>query len=551
MLPSWIAQYQRAWLGRDVVAGLVAAAIVIPKALAYATIAGLSIQVGLYTALVPTAIYALFGGSRVLSVSSTTTIAILSGAALAPFAAEGSSVNLVSACATLTVLVGAMLLAAAVLKLGFVANFISEPVLIGFKAGIGCVILVDQAPKLLGIHIDKGSFLHNIAQIAQHIPETAVATLLLAVVTIVLLLSVEHWLPKLPAPLVAIGAGIVGMAFFGLADLGIATVKPVPTGLPPLTWPDWQLIEALWPAAAGIALMSFTETVAAGRAFALQGETAAPANRELVATGLANAGSALLGAMPSGGGTSQTAVNRRAGAQSQLAGGVTALTSLAVLLALAPLVGLMPEATLAAVVVVYSVELIKPAEFANIRRVRRMEFRWAVVAFLGVVLLGTLQGIVVAIVVSLASLAFQVADPPLRRIVKQRGQAVYRAREPGEDTSDDEEIAGLLILRPEGRLFFANVDRVGEKIRAQIEATQPQVVLLDLRAVFDLEYTALKSLTDAEARWRERGVRLWLANFNPGMRDAIEASALGRALGPDRLHARLAEAVDHYRAGAR
>src|SRR6187549_3876432 len=202
--PDWLRAYPKEWLRPDLVAGLTAAAVVIPKAMAYATIAGLPVQVGLYTALVPMVIYALVGTSRPLSVSTTTTIAILSAAALGKVVPDGDPAALMSASATLTLLVGLLLVLAGLFRLGFVANFISEPVLIGFKAGIGLVIVLDQIPKLLGIHFPKSGFFGNLRAIVQHLPETSVPTLAVAVATIVLLVSLEHWLPRAPAPLIVV-----------------------------------------------------------------------------------------------------------------------------------------------------------------------------------------------------------------------------------------------------------------------------------------------------------------------------------------------------------
>ncbi|HQR44715.1 MAG TPA: SulP family inorganic anion transporter, partial [Thermoanaerobaculia bacterium] len=406
---EWLAGYRRGWLSADVVAGLTTAAVVVPKALAYATVAGLPVEVGLYTAFVPMLVYALFGSSRPLSVSTTTTLAILAGAEFSALSLPGDSAGLLRAAATLTLMVGIVLVAAAVLRMGFLANFISEPVLVGFKAGIGLVIVLDQLPKLLGIHIRKGGFFHNVAEVLRGVPETSVPTLAVGAATILLLVGIEHVAPKLPAPLIAIAAAILGVKALGLGAQGVGVVGHVPQGFPSPVLPDPSLAEGLWPAALGIALMSFTETMAAGRAFARSDEPSPRGNRELLATGLGNALGALLGGMPAGGGTSQTAVNRLAGAKTQLAGLVTSGVTLLTMLFLAPAIGLMPHATLAAVVIVYSVGLIAPAEFASILRIRRLEFIWALVAFGGVVLLGTLKGILVAVIVSVVGLAFQVA----------------------------------------------------------------------------------------------------------------------------------------------
>ena len=543
---EWIRDYQKEWLRLDIIAGLTAAAVVIPKAMAYATIAGLPVQVGLYTAFLPMLIYAALGTSQPLSVSGTTTLAILTGAAIGEVAPGGSAESLLAACATLTLLVGGILVVAAVLRLGFVANFISEPVLIGFKAGIGLVIVFDQLPKLMGIHFPKGSFFHNLLAIAKGIPESSLATVAVGAVMVGMLVAIEHLMPRAPAPLIAVASGIAGVSLFHLQTYGVHTVGRVPTGLPSLTLPDFSLIEQLWPAAAGIALMSFTETIAAGRAFAAIGEPPLKPNRELVATGFANAGGALLGAMPAGGGTTQTAVNRLAGARSQLAGLVTSVAALVTMLLLAPIIGLMPDATLAAVVIVYSVGLIKPAEFRAILKVRRTEFAWAVVALAGVVAFGTLKGILVAIIVSLVALAYQAADPPVYVLGRKPGTNVFRPR--STEHPEDQTFPGLLLLRLEGRIFFANAGRVGDKIMVLVAAAKPKVVLIDFSSVFDVEYTALKRLAEGEARERENSISLWLASLNPAVLAVVQRSPLGETLGRERMFFNLEQAVAKYQA---
>ena len=543
-VPDWIRDYQKDWIRWDLIAGLTAAAVVIPKAMAYATIAGLPVQVGLYTAFLPMVIYAVLGTSRPLSVSTTTTLAILAAAAFGEVVPDGAPASLLTASATLTLLVGVVLVLAALLRLGFVANFISEPVLIGFKAGIGLVIVLDQIPKLLGIHFQKGPFFHNVLAIVRNLPDASIATVAVGAAMVGILVAIEHWFPRAPAPLIAVGTGIAGVSLLGLQAYGVRTVGQVPTGLPPFTLPDFSLIVQLWPAAVGIALMSFTETIAAGRAFAGSGEPTPQPNRELLATGLANAGGALVGAMPAGGGTTQTAVNRLAGARSQAAELVTAAGSLVTMLLLAPFIGLMPDATLAAVVIVYSIGLIKPAEFRTILRVRRTEFLWALVALAGVVLLGTLKGILVAIIVSLIALAYQVADPPVRVLGRKPGTNVFRPR--SKEHPEDETFPGLLLLRTEGRIFFANAARIAEKMKPLVAEAKPKVVALDLAGVFDLEYTALKTLTEAEQRHRERGVLLWLVGLNPGVLAMVQRSPLGETLGRERMFFNLEQAVARY-----
>ena len=543
---EWLVEYRREWVRRDLVAGLTTAAVVIPKAMAYASVAGLPIQVGLYTALIPMIVYGVLGTSRPLSVSTTTTLAILTGAELGEVVPDGGAAALLQATALLTVMVGATLILASVLRLGFVANFISEPVLVGFKAGIAVVIVVDQIPKVLGIHFAKGSFLHNVGAIARGLPDISIPTVAVGLLTMAGLAAIEGLKPRWPAPLLVIAAAIAGVGLLGWQRYGLELVGAIPTGLPGMTMPDLGLVAQLWPGALGMALMSFTETIAAGRAFAKSDEPSPRPNAELLATGMANAVGGFWGSMPAGGGTSQTAVNRMTGARTQIAGIVTASMALLTLLLLSPLIGLMPQAVLAGVVIVYSIGLFHPADFRDILKVRRTEFVWAVAALLGVMLLGTLRGILVAIIFSLVSLAQQVANPPLHVLGRKRGTNVFRPRSP--EHPDDELFPGLLLLRLEGRVFFLNAERIAEKLRVLIAETRPRVIVLDLSGVFDLEYSALRMLMEGERRQREGGVMVWLAGLSPEVYAVVRRSPLGETLGPERLLFNLEIAVDRYRA---
>ncbi len=543
-IPEWLQPFRKDWLRPDVIAGLTAAAVVIPKAMAFATIAGLPVQVGLYTAFVPMVIYAVLGTSRVLSVSTTTTLAILTAAELGEVVPSGDPAALLTATATLTFLVGGILMVASILRLGFVANFISEPVLVGFKAGIGVVIVVDQLPKILGIHIARGGFLQNVLSTIKGIPNASLTTVALGLSMLALLLVIERFWPKASAPLMAVAAGIAAAYLLNLQTRGVELVGHIPEGIPSVISPERSLVMRLWPGALGIALMSFTETVAAGRAFARTDDPPPRATRELLATGLANMGGALLGAMPGGGGTTQTAVNRLAGARTQVAELVTAAGALLTMLFLAPLLGLMPQATLAAVVIVYSFGLIKPIEFRDILSIRRTEFIWAVVAFAGVMLLGTLKGILVAIVVSLIMLAYHLADPPLYVLRRKPGTNVFRPQTP--EHPDDESFPDLLLLRLEGPVFFANAAQIAHKIEPLITKAQPRVVVVDLTAVLDMEYTALKMFAEATKRQRDRGVQVWLVGMTPGVLAIVQKSSLGKMLGREAMHYNLEIAVARY-----
>jgi high affinity sulfate transporter 1 len=513
--------------------------------MAYATIAGLPVQVGLYTAVVPMLVYAFLGTSRSLSVSTTTTIAILTAAELSRAVPDGNAAGLLAAAVTLAALTGVVLAVAGVLRLGFLAKFISDPVLVGFKAGIGLVIVVDQLPKFLGVHIDKGGWFHNLVATLAQLPHLSMPTAMIALLTAALLVGLEHFLPRSPAPLIAIGAAIAVSALMGLQASGVSVVGPIPAGLPDFAIPSIALAQVMWPGALGIALMSFTETIAAGRAFAEKGEPRPEANRELFATGAANVAGGFFGGMPAGGGTSQTAVNRHAGARTQMAGLVTALTGAATLLFLSPVLALMPLAALAAVVIVTSLPLISIASFRAIRRYRILEYTWTVAACLGVVVLGTLNGILVAVALSMVALIYLASHPPVYVMVRKPGTDVFRPV--SAEHPEDEKVPGLLIMRTDGRIHFANVEYIGDQMWPHIIAERPRVVLLDCSGIVGFEYTAVMALSDAEERLKEDGMELWLARLSPEALAQVQRTALGDRLGRERMHFTLALAVEAYR----
>ena len=538
----WVTSYQRAWLSGDVLAGITAAAVVIPKAMAYATIAGLPVEAGLYVVVFPMLAYALAGTSRVLSVSSTSTIAILVAAELDEIAGRG--IDPVQAAAVLGLLTGVFLLAAGLLRLGFLANFISDPVLTGFKAGIGLVIVADQLPKLLRLSLHVPGFLRSIAATVGHVPEAHLPTVVLAAATLALLLALEHFLPRVPAPLVALAGGVAAATWLDARQLGWTMTGAITSGLPAFRLPPWSLAGTLWPGAMGIALMSYIESIAAARAFARPGEPRLLPNRELGALGVANLLSGLTGAIPAGGGTSQTAVNRSSGARTQLAEVVTAGVGICALLFLGPLISRIPQATLAAVVVVATLPLIAPADFTNIGRIRKTELWWALVACAGVVFIGTLRGILVAVALSLLTLLHQANHPEVYTLVRKRGTDVFRR--PSGEHPDDESIDRLLLVRTEGRLTFANVTQIVLRLQTLVDEASPAVVVLDCSAIPDIEYTALRALLEFETRLREAGIELWLVALNPAALDVVRRIGLSQRPGSKRLFFTVPDAVETY-----
>ena len=382
----------------------------------------------------------------------------------------------------------------------------------------------------------------------RHLTSISTPTLLVGVCTIVLLAAFERVRPHSPVPLAAVAFGILASWWLGLDAHGVATVGHIPQGLPSVTLPSLDLALPLLPGALGIALMSFTESIAASRAFVGQSDPPIDPNRELVALGAANLAGALFGAMPAGGGTSQTAVIRAVGGHSQKASIVTALAALATMLVLAPLLGLLPQAVLAGVVIVYTVGLIQPSEFVAIHRFRSMELRWALAALVGVLVFGTLDGILVAIVISLIGLASQAVNPNVYVIGRKRGEDVLR---PERVDHDDEQFEGLLIVRPEGRLFFVNARYVADRIEALVRERCPHTLALDLSRVPDIEYSAFGTLQEMEQRLSKGGVTVWYADMSPTVRQRLQAAGIARRIGNDRLFPNARAVISRYVASDR
>jgi sulfate permease, SulP family len=510
---GWQRAYRRPWLRGDLAAGLTTAAVVIPQAMAYATIAGLPVQTGLYVATVPMLAYALLGTSRPLSVSTTSTLSALTAAAVA-VAAEGDPARAPVAASTLAVLAGGLLLLAGLLRLGFLADFISAPVLAGFKAGTGLLIAAGQLGKLLGIPQQGGGFFAKVTSALSHLEEANGPTVLLAAVSIAVLLALRRWAPRsLPGPLLVVTLGIGLAVTTRLADRGVALVGAIPPGLPGPAAPDLAMVQALVPAAAGVALMAFVESIAAARAFTAAGEPEVDADQELRALGGANLAGGCFQAFPAGGGLSQTAVNRETGARSQLAGIVTALVVVLTLLFLTPLFERLPQATLGAVVIVAVAGLVDLAALGRIRRLRVRDFRLALVALAGVLVLGVLQGVLLAVVVSMLTLVYGTNHPPIEVLGRRPGTAFWRdlERHPGDRT-----VPGLMVVRPVASIYFGNGPRVRRRLLDLVDAAapRPEVVLVDLGAVPDIDVTALEVLGSFDADLRRRGITLWLANLN-------------------------------------
>lgn len=513
----WLREYRREWLRVDAVAGLTTAALVIPQSMAYATLAGLPVQAGLYTALAAMPVYALLGTSRPLSVSVSSTVSILTASALVGIPPE----RVPATAALLAVLFGVTMLVAGLLRLGFLAEFISYPVLVGFKAGTGLFIASGQLGKLLGVNVPSGDFFEQVGRAVARLPEAHPPTVALGLGGIALLLALRRWAPRVPGPLVVVVLGIGAALGLGLAARGVAVIGPIPQGLPTPALPDLADARALFWATLGIALMSSIDTVGAARAFATRDEPRIDANRELVALGASAVAAGLLRGYPPDGGMSQTAVNRAAGARTQLAELITAAVVVLTLTLLTPLFESLPQAALGALVLVAVAGLVDVAAMRRIGAVRRRDLLLCLVAVAGVLLVGILDGVLIAVLVSMLTLLYQTNAQPVELLGREPGTRRWRAS-PGP--GDLESIVGLMVVRAQGRLYFANAQRVADQVLALVDRLSPlpRVVVFDASVIPDLEYTALLALAGLHQELQRRGVGFWLAGLHRVPREMLQ-----------------------------
>ena len=491
----WPLRYRPAWLGSDLIAGLSTAAVVIPQAMAYAAVAGLPVQVGLYTACVPMVAYALAGTSRPLSVSVTSSIAAVTATAVAGLP------DPVHAASALALFSGIVLVLGFFVRLGFVADLISAPVLAGFKVGIGISIAVGQLHSLLGVPVPGSRVSVQLAHAITTIPHASMTTLGLSVGCVVVLLLFKRFVPKIPGSLVVVVGTILGAWIWHWGDHGITLTNKVPSGFPAPALPHLSGTADLIVPALGIALIAFVESTAAARAFVRPGDQPLDATREMGALGLANLVSPLFGGMPAGGGMSQTAVNDGAGAKSPLAGVWSAVALAVTLLFLAPVFSYLPQAALGALVFVAAIGLVDVGSMRRIFVVHRRDGLLAVLAALAVIASGALDGILAAVLISVLTLLFESSRRPLDVLTTVPAVAVPTESVP----------AGMVVIRPRSDIYFANVQRFRRDVERAVAASDPKpsVVLIDGSGLGLFEYTAHQVMADLAADLRRRGIEVW------------------------------------------
>lgn len=552
-LPAWtspFAGYQRAWLRADVVGGLAAGCVVVPQAMAYATIAGQPVQVGLYTCMVPMAVYALLGGSRLLSVSTTSTIATLTASTLLAANVAAGSTDPLGDLATLVLLVGLALLVFRALRLGPLVDNISAAIVTGVKVGVGLTVAAGQLPKLLGMppDPDADSFVSSIAAVVEHLDDVRWATLAVSAGAIVVLAALARLAPRVPAPLVVVVAGIALVALFGLDEHGVALIAEVPTGLPAPRLPTFHSVDRLLPGALAIAVMAYLETISVARAVRRPADPPIDNDRELVANGVAAAAGSFFGSLPPAGGFSQTAVNERSGAQTQVSELVTVVLALATALFLAPVLDDLPEAVLAALVLVAVVGLIKPSEIAFLARFDRIELAVALVTAAVGLTAGLLLAVGVGVALNLLMVVRELDHPDVDELRPLGG--VDGSLVPASDGDAGPPLPGLLVLRVGAPLYTANARTVQREVLSRVAgAGRPvDVVLVDATVVGRLTVSVLEAVRELDEQLAEQDVEMWIAALPPrALEQAHMAPRWADMAAHGRLHPTAAAAVSTYR----
>ncbi|MGU3646045.1 SulP family inorganic anion transporter [Microbacterium sp. C23T] len=530
--PRWLlptfAGYRREWLAPDIVGGLSAGAVVVPQAMAYATIANLPVQVGLYTCILPMLVYALLGGSRAMSVSTTSTIATLTATTLVSAGVAASAENADDALGSLmmlTLLVGAILLLARLFKLGSLVENISGATLLGMKIGVGATVAVGQLPKLLGetYNFSGHGFIRSLVAVGEAFGSVNWPTVVLSAASIATLLVLKRFAPKVPGTLIVVVGGILLVAFAGLADAGVDLIDPVPSGLPVPGLPDFAHLPALVPGALAIAVMAFLESAAVARGIRQSTEPQIDSNQELFATGAANVAGAFFTTMPAAGGFSQSAVNQSAGAKTQLSTLVTVALAVLVALFLGPVLSLLPEATLAAMVFVAVIGLIDIPELVRWARISPRDFWVAVaVAVVGLVA-GLLPAVFLGVVVTLVMVLREVNIPKLE-IEGRRGEAV-----------------AVHVMRA---MYTASALENEQAIIGIAADEQATAVVLDLERQYLVTITVLDMFEDLDRELSQRGVVLHLAGLpETAATVARRTPWYQRLQGAGRVHATVEEGL--------
>jgi len=545
-----LSSYRRSWLSKDLVAGLVLTALLVPQGMAYAELAGLPAITGLYTSILCLVGYAIFGPSKILVLGPDSSLGPMIAATIIPIVgANGDPERAIALASMLALLVGVMTVLAGVAKLGFVADLLSKPTQIGYLNGLALTILVGQLPKLFGFSVDADGLIPEAAGFVKGLAngDAVAAALAIGLLGLILIILLQRLLPKIPAVLVAVIVSILAANAFNLADHGVSLVGPLPQGFPPLTLPGVSLSDMalLVGGAVGIAVVSLTDTISTSSAFAARAGQEVDGDKEMIGIGAANIAAGFFQGFPVSTSGSRTAVAEQAGAKTQLTGLVGALAITLMLLVAPGLLRNLPQPTLAAVVITASLSLADIPATVRLWRQRRTEFLLSMAAFAGVALLGVLPGIAIAVALSIGNV-FRRAWWPYQTVL---------GRVPGvpgyhdvRSYPDAEQLPGCVLFRFDAPLFFANSRTFRDQVRrlAKAEPT-PAWIVVAAEPITDVDTTAADMLEDLDEALNAQGISLVFAELKDPVRRKIERYELTRTIDPAHFFPTIGAAAAAFR----
>lgn len=545
---EWLPAYRSENLRGDLSAGLTVGVMLIPQGMAYAMIAGLPPIYGLYASTIPLILYALFGTSRQLAVGPVAMVSLLTAAGIGALA-EGGTETYISLAIALALFVGLIQFLLGVFRLGFLVNFLSHPVISGFTSAAALIIGLSQLKHLLGIKLEGSHYVHEILiDAAARIGEAHLITFLIGILGIVLIMGARRINKAIPGPLLAVVFGILAVWGFGLAEQGVKIVGEVPSGLPSLVIPQFNLanFNALLPTALAIALVSFMESIAVAKAIqAKHKDYKVDANQELIGLGIANIGGSFFQSYPTTGGFSRTAVNDQAGAKTGLAAIISAVLIALTLLFLTPLFYYLPNAILASVIMVAVFGLIDIREAVHLWHADRSDFWMLIVTFVGTLALGIEQGILIGVVLSIAIIIFRTTMPHFAVLGKIPGKPHYKniTRFDDLEVRDD-----VLIMRFDARLYFANVNYFKERVEEEMakKGKKLKLFVLDANSINGLDSSGMHALEEIIDYCNEQGIAFNLASVKGPVRDILLRGGLVDKIGEENLFMRIQHAVDRF-----
>ncbi len=536
--------YQRPWLRGDVLAGVTVAAYLIPQVMAYAGLAGLQPVVGLWAALPSLAIYALLGSARQLSVGPESTTALMTAAAVGPLAA-GDPARYAALAAALAVVVGLLCLLAWASRLGFLADLLSKPILVGYLAGVAVIMIVGQLEKVTGIPVEGGTIVGELASFVRGMRNVQAGTLLFAAVTLAFILVVRSRFRTAPGPLLAVLAGIAVVTAFDLDRHGVAVVGEIPAGLPHPAMPDLDDLQRLLLPAVGVLVVGYNDNVLTARAFAARGDYEVNANQEFLALGASNLGTGMFQGFPVSSSGSRTAIGNATGSRTQLFSLVALACVLAVLLFLRPLLAAIPKAVLGAIVVYAAILLIDLPGFRRLAAFRRSELVLALAALAGVLVFNILYGVLLAVGLSVADMLRRVARPHDGILGLVPGLA---GMHDVDDYPQAKTIPGLVVYRYDSPLFFANAEDFKRRALAAADDHPGPVdwFLLNVEANVEVDITGLEAVEAVCVELERRGTVLALARVKQDLLKELKAFGLVDRIGMERIFPTLPTAVEAY-----